>query len=140
MVEDNLVEVPSPEVCVSKIFEISGVKFDPQIAVDLWPKILKHKWLLSEKLGRDVGLRMACVDFVDNMEQALDEYLAYKRKDLLSSLGAQTIGRHIWDTISDSQPPKQLVALLPRRRGLGTLGITRGLGPWQPGKTRQQSG
>jgi SpoVK/Ycf46/Vps4 family AAA+-type ATPase len=109
MVEDNFVEVPSPEVCVSKIFEISGVKFDPEIAVDLWPKILKHKWLLSEKLSRDVGLRTAGVDFVDNMEQALNEYLAYKRKDLLNSLGAQTFGRKIWDTISDSQPPKQLV-------------------------------
>lgn len=107
--EDNFVETPSPEVCVSKIFEISGVKFDPEIAVDLWPKILKHKWLLSEKLSRDVGLRTAGVDFVDNMEQALNEYLDYKRKDLLNSLGAQTIGRKIWDTISDSQPPKQLV-------------------------------
>jgi transitional endoplasmic reticulum ATPase len=68
MMEDNFVETPSPEVCVSKIFEISGVKFDPEIAADLWPKILKHKWLLSEKLSRDVGLRTAGVDFVDNME------------------------------------------------------------------------
>lgn len=41
---------------------------------------------------------------------------------------------------SRGQPPKQLVALLPHRRGLGTLGIARGLGPWQPGNTRQQSG
>lgn len=109
MVEDRSLEVPAPEVCVSRIFEISGVKFDPELAVDLWPKILQHKWLLSEKLGRDVGLRTAGVDFVDNMEQAVDEYLAYKRKDLLNGLGAQTVGRKIWDTISDSQPPKQLV-------------------------------
>lgn len=109
LMNDNTPETPSAEMCASKIFEISGAKFDPDIAVDLWHKILQHKWVLSEKLGRDVGLRTACVDFVDNMELALNEYLAYKREDLLSGLGAQTIGREVWDTISDSQPPKQLV-------------------------------
>ena len=39
----------------------------------------------------------------------MDEYLSYKRQDVLNELGAQTFGREIWDTISDSQPPKQLV-------------------------------
>lgn len=73
---ENMPETPSAEMCTSKIFKISGAKFDPDIAVDLWPKIVQHKWLLSEKLGRDVGLRTACVDFVDNMEQAVNEYLA----------------------------------------------------------------
>ena len=33
----------------------------------------------------------------------------YKRRDILNEMGAQTIGREVWDTISDSQPPKQLV-------------------------------
>ena len=104
-----VLEAPSPEVCASTIFEISGTKFDPDIAADLWSKILQHKWLMSEKLGRDVGLRTACIDFLENMEQALKEYMDYKRKDILTELGAQIISREIWDTISDSQPPKQLV-------------------------------
>jgi hypothetical protein len=43
------------------------------------------------------------------MEQAVNEYLSYQRRDILSEMGAQTIGRELWDTISDSQPPKQLV-------------------------------
>jgi SpoVK/Ycf46/Vps4 family AAA+-type ATPase len=106
---ENIQGAPSPEVCASKIFEISGAKLDPDIAVDLYPKILQHKWLLSEKLSRDVGLRTACIDFLENMEQAIKEYMAYKRKDILTEMGAQTISREIWDTISDSQPPKQLV-------------------------------
>jgi len=106
---ENIRETPSPEVCASKIFEISGTKLDPDIAADLWLKILQHKWLLSEKLSRDVGLRTACIDFLENMEQAIKEYMAYKRKDILTEMGAQTISREIWDTISDSQPPKQLV-------------------------------
>lgn len=108
MYEDNQ-EIPLPEVCTSKIFEISGAKFEPDIAAELWQKILKHKWLMSEKLGRDVGLRTACIDFIENIEQADKEFLAYSRNNVLSEMGAQTISREVWDTIADSQPPKQLV-------------------------------
>jgi SpoVK/Ycf46/Vps4 family AAA+-type ATPase len=108
-VNDQTPEEMSPEICAGKIFEISGEKFAPEIAADLWPKILQHKWLLSEKLRRDVGLRTACIDYIDNMEQAHKEFMAYQRKDILAEMGAQTIGREVWDTISDSQPPKKLV-------------------------------
>ncbi len=104
-----LIDNPSPEICSNKIFEISGTKLDPDIAADLWQKILQHKWLMSEKLGRDVGLRTACIDFLENMDQALREYMDYKRKDILIEMGARRIGREKWDSISDSQPPKQLV-------------------------------
>ena len=83
--------------------------FEPEAAAELWPRIVQHKWLMSEKLGRDVGLRVACIDFLENMEQADKEYLAYKKQDVLDEMGAQSINRDRWDTISDSQPPKQIV-------------------------------
>ncbi|RZB34546.1 MAG: hypothetical protein SRB1_00314 [Desulfobacteraceae bacterium Eth-SRB1] len=98
-----------PEACAGKIFEFSGSKFAPDIAAELWPKILQHKWLMSEKLGRDVGLRTASIDFLGNIDQAHKEFMAYKQPDLLAEMGAQTVGREIWNTISDSQPPKQVV-------------------------------
>ena len=99
----------SPEECTNRIHDLSGAEFEPDIAADLWSRILKHKWLLSEKLSRDVGLRTACIDFLENMEQASDEYVTYQRRNTLNEMGAQTISREMWDTISDSQPPKQLV-------------------------------
>jgi len=102
-------EALSPEACAATIFETCGTKLETETAAELWPKILQHKWLLSEKLGRDVGLRVACIDFLENMEQAREEYLAYQRRDILGEMGAQTIRKEIWDTISESQPPKQLV-------------------------------
>lgn len=102
-------ETPAPDECASKIFELCGAKFDMDVAVELWPRIMQHKWLMSEKLGRDVGLRTACTDYIENMEQAHKEFMAYKQPDLLSEMGAQTVSREIWDTISDSQPPKQLI-------------------------------
>jgi transitional endoplasmic reticulum ATPase len=106
---ENGSETLAPEECAAKIFEMGGVKFEPDIAVDVLEKIQQHKWLLSEKLGRDVGFRTACIDFLENMDQALDEYMSYKRRDILNEMGAQTVPKGIWDTISNSQPPKQLV-------------------------------
>ncbi|MGD0884354.1 MAG: AAA family ATPase [Thermodesulfovibrionales bacterium] len=106
---ETIQETPSPQVCAGEIFEISGTQIDPDIAAVLWPKILQHKWLMSEKHGRDVGLRAACIDFVEHMDLAIQEYVDYRRKDVLVEMGAQAFGREIWDTISDSQPPKRLV-------------------------------
>jgi len=107
--EENKPAILSPEECMQNMVELSGVAYEPGVAADLWPKVLKHKWLLSEKLGRDVGLRTACIDFLENMEQAPDEYETHQRQSLLSEMGAQVMSREMWDTISDSQPPKQLV-------------------------------
>jgi SpoVK/Ycf46/Vps4 family AAA+-type ATPase len=70
---------------------------------------MNHKWFLSEKIGRDVGLQTACIDFLENMEQAPEEYRTYKHRNILKEMGAQTISRDMWDSIDDSQPPKQLV-------------------------------
>ena len=64
---------------------------------------------LLEKLARDVGLKVACIDFLENMEQAREEYLAYQGRDILNEMGAQTIGKVPWYTITESQPPKQIV-------------------------------
>lgn len=99
----------TPETYVSRIFEISGVKLEADVAHDVWPRILLHKWLMSEKLGRDVGLRVACIDFLENIDQADEEYLAYKRRNILHEMGAQAGSKEIWDTIADSQLPKQFV-------------------------------
>jgi transitional endoplasmic reticulum ATPase len=107
--KEELTDILAPEVYAGKIFECSGARFEPEDAGDLWPRILQHKWLMSEKLGRDVGLRVACIDFLENMEQAREEYNAYKQQDLLKEMGALTISKENWDTIADSQPPKQIV-------------------------------
>jgi hypothetical protein len=37
----------------------------------LWPRILEHKWFLSERLGRDVGLRVAAIDYLENIEREI---------------------------------------------------------------------
>lgn len=100
--------IPDPEECAALISNISGHKFEPEAASDLWIKILEHKWFLSEKLGRDVGVKVAALDFIENTGAVRGE-LEEEHVRLLKHLGAKMVDREVWDTIDDSQPPKQIV-------------------------------
>ncbi|MDY6837980.1 MAG: AAA family ATPase [Thermodesulfobacteriota bacterium] len=91
------------------ILEYSGLKVEPELAGDLWSRILEHKWALSEKLGRDVGIKTSCVDFIENIEPEHGNLHDTQRIQVLKRLGAQTVGGSAWNTISESQPPKQIV-------------------------------
>lgn len=102
-------DASSPQDCTALIFECSGQKVEPKIAAELWPKIMQHKWVLSEKLGRDVGIKMAYLDFMENVEPMHQDLHDAQKIQILKSLGAQMIDQSIWDTISETQPPKQIV-------------------------------
>ena len=49
--------------------ELAGVKLSASEASDVWPQVLEHKWYLGERLGRDVGLRVAAVDYFENVRR-----------------------------------------------------------------------
>ena len=51
----------------SLLGKLTGLKLSRAFAQDVWPQMLEHKWYLSERLGRDVGLRVAAVDFFENV-------------------------------------------------------------------------
>jgi transitional endoplasmic reticulum ATPase len=102
-------DIPNQRDCAKWIFNYSGCKFKPEIAGELWFKILQHKWFLSEKLGRDVGIKVACLDFVENVEAGKGDPRDEERIGLLKELDAQMVDRSVWDTISETQPPKQIV-------------------------------
>lgn len=91
------IQTPDADKAAEHIFQYTGHKLDPEAARRLWPKIMQHKWYMSEKLDRDVGLKLACLDFVDNVEPDYRD------------LGARMIDPSIWDSISETQPPKQIV-------------------------------
>ncbi len=105
---EKTAELPTPEACASILFEASGVKFEQDAASDLWQKIMRHKWMLSERLNRDVGFRIACNDFIENIGTD-EELVTHHQEELLLQMGARTISSDIWDTIADTQPPKKLI-------------------------------
>src|ERR1051325_2090262 len=47
--------------------ELTGIKLSAEEAQSVWPRILEHKWYISERLGRDVGLKVAAVDYFSNI-------------------------------------------------------------------------
>ncbi|WP_319547901.1 AAA family ATPase [Desulfogranum marinum] len=104
-----LSDVPMPEECASRILEYSGREVAPQGGQNLWQKILQHKWVLSEKLGRDVGTHVSCLDFMENIEFRDHTSQESEKIQFLKKRGAMRIDRDIWETISETQPPKKIV-------------------------------
>lgn len=51
--------------------ELTGVDIPSDEARALWPRLLDHKWFMSERMGRDVGLRVAAIDFFEHVEPRL---------------------------------------------------------------------
>jgi hypothetical protein len=49
--------------------ELAGVRLSASEASDVWPRVLEHKWYMGERLGRDVGLRVAAVDYFENIHR-----------------------------------------------------------------------
>jgi hypothetical protein len=47
--------------------KLARVKLSPAEARAEWPRVLEHKWFVSERLGRDVGLRVAAIDYFENV-------------------------------------------------------------------------
>lgn len=49
---------------------LTGVQLSAREACEVLPRIESHKWYVSERLGRDVGLRVAAVDYFENIHDA----------------------------------------------------------------------
>jgi hypothetical protein len=45
---------------------MTGIVLPRQEAKSVLERIPDHKWLLSEQLGRDVGIKVAAIDLVEN--------------------------------------------------------------------------
>jgi Domain of unknown function (DUF4032) len=48
------------------IKDLTGVRLPKSNARKVWSSILEHKWYLGERLNRDVGLRTAAIDYLEN--------------------------------------------------------------------------
>ena len=49
--------------------KLAGVRLSESEARAVWPQVLEHKWYMGERLGRDVGLRVAAVDYFENVRR-----------------------------------------------------------------------
>ena len=77
VIEKLAVEVPNEARTIRRL---TGVKLSALEARTVWPRILEHEWYISERLGRDTGLRVAAIDYFENIYVAPG---TYKRSDSL---------------------------------------------------------
>jgi len=69
---------------------LTGLEINKDEASFFWPRILDHKWYMSERLGRDVGLRVAAVDYFENVWS--ENLWQPRRKGVLRSLFETVFG------------------------------------------------
>lgn len=51
-----------------RLKRLAGVRLSEPEARAAWQRVLEHKWYLGERLGRDVGLRVAAADYFENIQ------------------------------------------------------------------------
>lgn len=66
VIEEVMSEYPKDQQRMLR--KLAGVKLSKTEASRAWPRVLEHKWFLSERLGRDVGLRVAAIDYFENIQ------------------------------------------------------------------------
>lgn len=47
-----------------------GAEYSKEEANYIWARVIDHKWYVGERLKRDVGLRVAAVDYIENFYDA----------------------------------------------------------------------
>jgi hypothetical protein len=63
--EDTMARVQAAEHA-AVLARVAGVRLPPRVADVAWERVQVHKWLVSEREGRDVGLRFAALDWLQN--------------------------------------------------------------------------
>jgi hypothetical protein len=64
VVDEVLKDLPTTEQIFLKKY--LNKDFSRKEAKYLWERIVDHKWYLGERLKRDVGFRVAAVDYIEN--------------------------------------------------------------------------
>ena len=61
---------------------LTGKSLNRKEAENVWLAIQNHKWLVSRRLGRDIGFRVAAVDYLENFYKSETFYSSFLKKVL----------------------------------------------------------
>ena len=64
VVDEVLKNIPTEEQVLLKKY--LNADFPKKEAKYLWERIVDHKWYVGERLKRDIGFRVAAVDYIEN--------------------------------------------------------------------------
>ena len=67
------------------IFSLTGIRFEENEAVNRWNDLLKHKYEISTKLGRNVGIKVSAIDYFYNITKELDDFTVVDNKNFVDT-------------------------------------------------------
>jgi hypothetical protein len=74
---------PQPTGLQRALNALAGVHLSAKEARQTLPYIQDHKWYVSEQLGRDVGWRVAAIDYFENIDRPRGDSRTRMLKDKL---------------------------------------------------------
>ncbi len=72
------------------IYNLVSENFEEEEAKKLWDEILKHKWEISQKLGRNVGIRVAILDYLENVKKIIKSPKIIEEDEFIKTLKLAT--------------------------------------------------
>ena len=79
---ENLRTSKGDELYIDLLQALTHKQFSPQEAKQLWQEIILHKYYMSEKLGRNVGIKVAVLDYLNNYSGQGKDLKMLPEKDL----------------------------------------------------------
>lgn len=72
------------------VYNLVSEYFEEEKAKELWFEILRHKWEISQKLGRNVGIRVAILDYLENVKKIIKEPKIIEEEEFIKTLKLAT--------------------------------------------------
>jgi len=68
---DRIIEQNRGTFYTDLLYRLTGERFLEPEAKQLWQEILQHKYIMSEKFGRNVGIRVSALDYLENIKKLI---------------------------------------------------------------------
>jgi len=65
------------------IYSLTALRFDEQQAFAKWNELLKHKYEISTKLGRNAGIKISALDYFYNITKELKDFAVVDAQNLV---------------------------------------------------------
>jgi len=72
------------------LYKLVSEEFSEETAKNLWFEILEHKYRVSEKLGRNIGIRVATLDYLENIKKIIKSPKIIEEEDFIKTLTLAT--------------------------------------------------
>ncbi len=85
-----------PRLYRHRVFQLVGRYYPNRLAKVIWDKFIEHKWVLSERAGREVDLKEAAEDWLANYSHAFLKEWTFKQAEVPERIRYRSEPRKSW--------------------------------------------